>query len=326
MSSLPHIHKPVVALAPMAGITDRPFRQLCRQWGADFAVAEMLTSDASLWHTRKSRLRMDFCGEAGPRIVQIAGSEPDMLAQAARMSVERGADVIDINMGCPAKKVCKKAAGSALLADEALVERLLRAVVAAVDVPVTLKFRTGPTRAQNNALRIATLAEDCGIRALALHGRSREDAYRGEAEHHSVRAVKAQVSIPVLANGDVLSPQHAQDVLKHSNADGLLIGRGAQGRPWLFAQIRALLDRGEILPDPSQQEQADTLLQHIAAIHTFYGPQAGLRIARKHIGWYLQHWPGGPNLRRNLMRLNVAAEQLSQLERGLRQLQMAQAA
>lgn len=310
----------------MAGITDRPFRQLCRHWGASFAVAEMLTSDSSLWHTRKSRLRMDFDGESATRIVQIAGADPQMLAHAAQLNVRRGADVIDINMGCPAKKVCKKAAGSALLADEALVETLLRAVVNAVDVPVTLKFRTGPTREQNNALRIAQLAQDCGIQALALHGRSREDAYKGEAEHSTVRAVKAQVSIPVLANGDINSAAQAQDILHATAADGLLIGRGAQGRPWLFTQIRALLDHGKHLPAPSFQEQREIILEHIADIHAFYGAEGGVRIARKHITWYLQEWPNSQNLRRELMRIHCAQTQREQLAAGLSQLSPAYAA
>ena len=315
-----------VALAPMAGITDRPFRQICREWGASYAVAEMLTSDASLWHSRKSRLRMDFTGEAGPRIVQIAGGDAQMLADAARRNADLGAEVIDINMGCPAKKVCRKAAGSALLADEPLVAEILEAVVKAVNVPVTLKFRTGPTREHNNALRIARLAEDCGIQALALHGRSRADAYRGEAEHDTVRAVKSTVSIPVLANGDVSSAQQARAVLAHSGADGLLIGRGAQGRPWLFAQIRALLDAEQDLPDPALQIQAETINQHIAALHAFYGPQGGVRVARKHITWYLEHWPGGALLRRELMKLDCAEAQRDMLAAGLESLLVAEAA
>ncbi len=315
-----------VALAPMAGITDRPFRQICREWGASYAVAEMLTSDASLWHSRKSRLRMDFCGEPGPRIVQIAGGDAQMLADAARRNADRGAEVIDINMGCPAKKVCRKAAGSALLADEVLVAEILSAVVAAVDVPVTLKFRTGPTREHNNAIRIARLAEDSGIRALALHGRSRADAYRGEAEHNTVRAVKQAVSIPVMANGDVTSASEARRVLAYSGADGLLIGRGAQGRPWLFAQIRALLDDNTLLPDPPRQRQIETINRHIAELHAFYGDEGGVRVARKHISWYLEHWPGGSVLRRQLMTLDNAAEQRRMLAMGLDQLLLAQAA
>ena len=315
-----------VALAPMAGITDRPFRQICREWGASYAVAEMLTSDASLWHSRKSRLRMDFSGEPGPRIVQIAGGDADMLADAARRNADMGAQIIDINMGCPAKKVCRKAAGSALLADEQLVGQILSAVVAAVDVPVTLKFRTGPSRAHNNALRIARLAEDSGISALALHGRSREDAYRGHAEHDTVRAVKQAVSIPVLANGDVISAQDARKVLLHSGADGLLIGRGAQGRPWLFSQIRALLDEGRQLPDPPRCTQADTINRHIQDLHEFYGDEGGVRIARKHITWYLAHWPGGTDLRRQLMPLDCAQTQRELLAQGLEQLLLAHAA
>lgn len=326
MHVLPHIQTGVVGLSPMAGITDRPFRQICRQWGASFAVAEMLTSDASLWHTRKSRLRMDFSGEPGPRIVQIAGADPSQLAHAAQLNVERGADVIDINMGCPAKKVCKKAAGSALLADEALVERLLRAVTAAVDVPVTLKYRTGTTRNSNNALRIAQLAQDCGIAALALHGRSREDAYKGEAEHDTVALVKANIDIPVLANGDITSAQQALAVLQHSGADGLLVGRGAQGRPWLFQQIHALLQGQQAIAEPSFEQQRACMLQHIAAIHQFYGPEGGVRIARKHIGWYLQNWPDTAALRRHLVRIADASQQLSELAEHSQQMHAAQAA
>lgn len=315
-----------VALAPMAGITDRPFRQICREWGASYAVAEMLTSDASLWNSRKSRLRMDFSGEPGPRIVQIAGGDAQMLADAARRNADQGAQIIDINMGCPAKKVCRKAAGSALLADEALVGEILQAVVAAVDVPVTLKFRTGPSRTQNNALRIARLAEDSGIQALALHGRSREDAYRGDAEHDTVRAVKSMVSIPVMANGDITCAQDARQVLQHSGADGLLIGRGAQGRPWIFSQIRALLDEDRVLPDPQRSAQAQTINHHIAALHEFYGDEGGVRVARKHITWYLEHWPGGRALRRQLMRLDNAKTQRQVLAQGLEQLLLDQAA
>lgn len=306
-----HSFERPVALAPMAGITDAPFRKLCRRWGASYAVAEMLTSDASLWHTRKSRLRMRHDGEPGPRIVQIAGADPDMLAQAARLNVELGADVIDINMGCPAKKVCRRAAGSALLADEALVGSILEAVVSAVQVPVTLKFRTGPSREINNAVRIARMAEQAGITALALHGRSREDAYRGDAEHDTVRMVKQAVTIPVLANGDVTSPARAAEVLRHSGADGLLIGRGAQGQPWLFRRIRAWLDQHIDLPDPPLAERIDSMLEHISDIHAFYGAEAGLRIARKHIGWYLEQLQirdGLPALehRRLLMQLDDA--------------------
>ncbi len=316
----PYLYRQPVALAPMAGITDRPFRQLCRAWGASYAVSEMLTSDTRLWNTRKSQLRMDHRGEDGPRIVQIAGADPDMLAQAARLNVERGAEIIDINMGCPAKKVCRRAAGSALLADEALVEQLLRAVVAAVRVPVTLKYRTGPSPEQNNAVRIARLAQDAGIAALALHGRSREDAFRGQAEHLTVRAVKRAVDIPVLANGDIGCPAQARRILDESGADGLLIGRGAQGRPWLFGQIRALLDQGRLLPEPCLEEQNAVILAHVAEIHAFYGPDQGVRIARKHIGWYLESRAESGPLRRQLMRCRDAAEQLEQLQGALRAL------
>ena len=315
----------------MAGITDAPFRKLCRRWGASYAVAEMLTSDASLWHTRKSQLRMRHDGEPGPRIVQIAGADPDMLAQAARLNVELGADVIDINMGCPAKKVCRRAAGSALLADEALVREILETVVRAVPVPVTLKFRTGPSRDNNNAVRIARMAEQAGITALALHGRSREDAYRGDAEHDTVRTVKQAVGIPVLANGDVTSPARADEVLRHSGADGLLIGRGAQGQPWLFRRIRALLDQQVDLPDPPLSERIDSMLEHISDIHAFYGAEAGLRIARKHIGWYLEQLQDRDALpalehRRLLMQLDDATIQYQCFADVLGRMQMRAAA
>ncbi len=307
-----HFDHPV-SLAPMAGITDRPWRQLCRQWGASFAVGEMLTSDTSLWHTPKSRLRMDHRGEDGPRIVQIAGAEPGLLAAAAAANVRRGAEVIDINMGCPAKKVCRRAAGSALLADESLVARILESVVAAVNVPVTLKFRTGPAREHNNAIRIARIAEEAGIQGLALHGRSRADAFRGEAEHETVAAVKQAVGIPVLANGDICSPQHAAQVLRDTGVDGLLIGRAAQGRPWLFRQIRAWLDHGQLMPEPDLATRADLILEHVRAIHDFYGEAQGVRIARKHIGWYLQAWPGGQAIRREVFRRDDAEQQLAAL-------------
>lgn len=326
MNPLPHSHKGVVGLSPMAGITDRPFRQLCRRWGASFAVAEMLTSDARLWHTRKSRQRLDFEGEDAPRIVQIAGSEPARMADAARRCEKLGADVIDINMGCPAKKVCKRAAGSALLADETLVAQLIEATVSAVNIPVTLKYRTGTTRSSNNAVRIAHIAEQLGVRALALHGRSREDAYKGQAEHETVRQVRHAVGIPVLANGDIRSASMAKQVLAETGVHGLLIGRGAQGRPWLFAQIRALLDHNRFLSEPGLDEQVEIIDEHVSAIHEFYGADAGVRIARKHIGWYLESWPDGTSLRRQLMPINCAELQRTQLKQGLTRLCIAQAA
>lgn len=306
-----------VALAPMAGVTDLPWRKTCRQWGASFAVSEMLTSDIALWQSRKSRLRLIDQNEAGPRIVQIAGADPGQLATAAALNVERGAHAIDINMGCPAKKVCRRAAGSALLADEALVEKILRQVVAAVDVPVTLKYRTGPDRQNNNAVRIAQLAQDCGIQALALHGRSRADAFRGHAEYASVAAVKAKVQIPVLANGDISTPNQARRILEQTGVDGLLIGRGAQGRPWLFRQIRELLDHGQFSFSPTPEQMANTLLGHLDQIYAHYGEAQGVRIARKHIGWYLDNWPQGRQLRQTVIRCESAQEQRRGLASGL---------
>ena len=302
-----------LVVSPMAGVTDRPFRQLCRRLGAGMAVSEMLTSDKRLWHTRKSQLRMDHRGEPGPIVVQIAGAEPAMLAEAAQLNVAHGAAIIDINMGCPAKKVCNKLAGSALLADPPLVQAILHAVVSAVEVPVTLKIRTGPSREHNNALQIARMAEDAGIAALAVHGRSRADAYRGEAEYDTIAAVKQAVSIPVFANGDIDGPHKARAVLDYTGADGLYIGRAAQGRPWIFREIGHFLATGQKLAEPTEAEQFQILSQHLAQLHCFYGERQGVRIARKHIGWYLKAQPGGEALRRQLVRVESAAEQIDTL-------------
>ncbi|PRY65726.1 tRNA-U20-dihydrouridine synthase [Vreelandella songnenensis] len=277
-----------VILAPMAGVTDRPFRQLCRRLGAGWVVGEMVTADPSLWHTRKSQLRMDHQGEPDPRVVQIAGGDAEMLAQAARLNAELGAQIIDINMGCPAKKVCNKAAGSALLRDEALVAEILEAVVKAVDVPVTLKIRTGWCADSNNGVRIAKLAEAAGIQALAVHGRHREQRYTGWAEYDTIADIKSRLSIPVIANGDITSPEKAAEVLRYTRADAVMIGRGAQGNPWIFEQITHYLQHGERLALPSLDERRLVLVEHVAALHAFYGDTMGVRIARKHIGWYLE--------------------------------------
>ncbi|MBF7053379.1 tRNA dihydrouridine synthase DusB [Halomonas sp. KAO] len=274
-------------LAPMAGVTDRPFRQLCRQLGAGMVVGEMVTSDPSLWHTRKSQLRMDHRGEPGPRNVQIAGGDAAMLAEAARFNADQGAEIIDINMGCPAKKVCNKAAGSALLRDEALVAEILTAVVAAVDIPVTLKIRTGWCAESNNGLRVARLAEEAGIQALAVHGRHRQQRYSGYAEYDTISAIKAAVKIPVFANGDIDSPEKAAAVLDYTGADAVMIGRGAQGNPWIFREIDHYLRHGVCLPPPGDDERARVLRHHLNALHDFYGDFMGVRIARKHVGWYL---------------------------------------
>lgn len=275
-------------LAPMAGVTDRPFRTLCRSLGAGLVVSEMVTSDTRLWHTAKSRQRLDHSGEAGPISVQIAGGDAQMMAEAARANVAGGAQIIDINMGCPAKKVCNKAAGSALMRDEPLVRDILQAVVAAVDVPVTLKTRTGWAPDHRNAVRIARLAEDIGIQALAVHGRTRADAYRGEAEYDTIAEVKAAVSIPVLANGDIDGPLKAAEVLNYTGANGVMIGRAAQGNPWIFAAINDYLATGAVRPAPSLNTVATTLGDHVQDLHRFYGDYLGVRIARKHVGWYLK--------------------------------------
>ncbi len=281
---------PPVVLAPMAGVTDKPFRQLCKRLGAGLAVSEMTTSDPRLWQTRKSLHRMDHAGEPDPVSVQIAGSDPAMLAEAARYNVAHGAEIIDINMGCPAKKVCNAWAGSALLADEALVARICKAVVEAVDVPVTLKIRTGQTPEHRNALTIARIAEEAGIAALAVHGRTRSQKYEGRAEYDTIAAVKASVRIPVFANGDIDSPGKARFVLAYTKADALMIGRAAQGRPWIFREIAHFLATGERLPEPGIAEVREILLGHLDDLYAFYGEHLGVRIARKNLGWYVKHF------------------------------------
>ena len=298
-------------LAPMAGVTDQPFRQLCRRLGAGLVVSEMVTSDVSLWNTRKSSLRMIHSGDAEPRSVQIAGGDPQMLAEAARRNVEMGAQIIDINMGCPAKKVCNKAAGSALMKDEQLVSAILQAVVAAVDVPVTLKIRTGWDRANKNGLTVAKIAEQCGISALAVHGRTRADLYTGEAEYDTIAAIKQAVSMPVFANGDIDSPHKARHVLQATGADGLLIGRAAQGRPWIFREVDHFLRTGQLLPAPELSEVERILLEHLTALHTFYGEVLGVRIARKHVGWYLATLPGAREFRAQFNRLDDTQAQVA---------------
>jgi len=309
---------PVVALAPMAGVTDRPFRALCRRLGASFAATEMVSADQRLWDTAKSRHRLDHAGEGSPVIVQIAGGEPAMIAAAARANVALGAQVIDINMGCPARKVCNRAAGSALLRDEALVGRILDAVVAAVHplgVPVTLKTRTGWSPDDRNALRIARLAQDAGIAAIAVHGRTRACGYGGEAEYETIRIIKAELSIPIVANGDIRTPGQALEVLRHTGADGIMIGRAAQGRPWIFREIRHLIATGELPAEPAAAEVRGIILGHLDALHRFYGEARGVRTARKHLGWYLAGRSGGEELRRHFVRLETPAEQLAAVDR-----------
>lgn len=275
-------------VAPMAGITDRPFRQLCRRLGAGLAVSEMLSCNPKVWQTAKSMGRMDHSGESGIRSVQIAGADPELMAQAAQFNVSNGAQIIDINMGCPAKKVNKKLAGSALLQYPDLVEAIVKAVVEAVDVPVTLKIRTGWDVDNRNGVEIAAIAEHNGIQSLAVHGRTRACMYKGYAEYDTIKAIKGSVSIPVVANGDISSPQKAKQVLEYTGADAIMIGRAAQGRPWIFREIDHYLKTGEILPPPAITEVRSILMEHLVNLHQFYGEAMGPRIARKHVGWYLQ--------------------------------------
>lgn len=305
----------------MAGVTDRPFRLLCRKLGAALAVSEMMSADTSLWNTRKSQLRRDHSGEPEPISVQIAGGDAQMLAESARLNVEHGAQIIDINMGCPAKKVCNKAAGSALLKDEALVEEIIKAVVGAVDVPVTLKIRTGWADEHKNALSVAKIAEDNGIAALAIHGRTRTQKYTGNAEYDTIKAVKQQLSIPVFANGDITSAQKAKEVLDYTQADAILVGRAAQGNPWIFSEINHYLLTGETLPEPTLAERKQVMIDHLHALYQFYGDYAGIRIARKHVGWYLANQPNGQELRREFNRLESIEEQLRILSRYFENLQ-----
>jgi tRNA-dihydrouridine synthase B len=299
-----------LALAPMAGVTDLPFRLLCRRMGAGLAAGEMLTSDVRLWQTRKSRLRMDHSGEAEPRVVQIAGGDARMLAHAARLNADAGAQIIDINMGCPAKKVCNKAAGSALLRDEVLVREILSTVVKAVQVPVTLKIRTGWDPLQRNGVTIARMAEDCGVQALAVHGRTRACMFRGEAEYETIRAIKQSVAIPVFANGDIDSPHKARWVLEQTGADGVMIGRSAQGRPWIFREIETLLQDGAVPPEPCVAEVRDIMLAHLRDLHAFYGEEAGVKVARKHIDWYAKGRTVEHLLRQAVMSADEASLQL----------------
>ena len=306
----PYLIDPPVVLAPMAGVTDKPFRLLCKQLGAGLAVSEMTNADPKLWHTRKSLRRMDHAGEPEPVSVQIAGYDPAMLAEAARFNVANGAQIIDINMGCPAKKVCNVWSGSALLQDEPLVARIVKAVVDAIEVPVTLKIRTGWDRQNRNALNIARIAEDNGIAALAVHGRTRADKYEGDAEYDTITAVKAAVRIPVLANGDVNTPQQARHVFDVTGADALMIGRGAQGRPWIFREIAHYLATGELLPEPEPAEVATILLGHLEQLYAFYGELQGVRIARKHLGWYAKDQPENAAFRQVVNRAESADAQL----------------
>ena len=308
----PHTLANTLFVAPMAGVTDRPFRQLCRAFGAGYAVSEMVTSRPDLWHTLKTSRRADHVGEPGPIAVQIAGTDASMMAEAARYNIERGARIIDINMGCPAKKVCNKWAGSALMQDEALALAIVEAVVAACaphGVPVTLKMRTGWCAAQKNALRIARAAEGAGVQMLTVHGRTREQGYRGEAEYDTIAAVKAALAIPVVANGDIDSPAKALAVLRATGADALMIGRAAQGRPWIFREIAHFLATGRELAPPLVLEVRRALLAHLQDHYGLYGEHTGVRSARKHIGWYVRGLPGGEAFRQRMNRIDSAAVQ-----------------
>jgi len=307
-------------LAPMAGVTDRPFRELCREQGAGLAVSEMLSSNPRVWNSTKSKLRMDYHDESGIRSVQIAGAEPLEMANAARLTVELGAQIVDINMGCPAKKVNKKKAGSALLPHPDLVKAILDSVVDAVDVPVTLKIRTGWDPESRNGLEIAQIAEQAGIQALTVHGRTRQCLFKGEAEYDTIKTIKENVTIPVIANGDITSVEKAKYVLDHTGADAIMIGRGAQGAPWIFNDINHFLNTGQYAQRLAQMEITKILLKHVQALHVFYGDVMGPRIARKHVGWYLQEQDKLGNFKRKFNAIESSAEQLNALETYLNQL------
>jgi len=298
-------------VAPMAGVTDRPFRQLCKQFGAGLAVSEMVASNSLLWGSEKTRRRANHDGEVEPISVQIAGADPAMMADAARYNVEEGAQIIDINMGCPAKKVCNTMAGSALLKDEPLVGQILESVVKAVDVPVTLKFRTGWDTANKNALKVASIAEQSGVQLLSLHGRTRACGFSGRAEYDTIRAVKRATRLPVVANGDINTPEDARHVLEYTGADGIMIGRAAQGRPWIFREIGHYLATGEKLPPPLVSEIHVVLIAHLNDLYSFYGRERGVKVARKHISWYTKGLAGSASFRHRMNQLESCEEQLA---------------
>lgn len=308
-----HQLKSSVILAPMAGVTDRPFRQLCREMGAGLAVSEMVSSKPDLRNSRKTQLRLDHTGEQAPISVQIAGTKPDQMAEAALLNVEHGAQIIDINMGCPAKKVCNVLAGSALLKNENKVAEILTAVVNAVEVPVTLKIRTGWDKENRNAIRIARIAEEVGIQALTIHGRTRECAYKGEAEYDTIAEVKTHINIPLIANGDITSAKKAKMVLDKTGADAVMIGRAAQGRPWIFREINHYLATGDLLAPPSMEEVSRLLQRHLQNLYSFYGEYMGVRIARKHIGWYLKQHSDANEFRKQINKVEEAQQQLEQI-------------
>ncbi len=306
----PHSLRNNLFVAPMAGVTDRPFRQLCKKFGAGLAVSEMVASNSLLWGSEKTRRRANHEGEVDPISVQIAGADPDMMAKAARYNVEQGAQIIDINMGCPAKKVCNTLAGSALLRDEMLVARILESVVKAVDVPVTLKFRTGWDQGSKNAIKVAKIAEDSGVQLLSLHGRTRACGFSGRAEYDTIREVKRCTRLAVVANGDVTTPEQAKQVLEYTGADGIMIGRAAQGRPWIFREIEHYLATGRKLPPPLVSEIHAVLVEHLHDLYAFYGRETGVKVARKHISWYTKGLAGSAAFRHHMNWLETCEEQL----------------
>ncbi len=307
----PYVLPSSAVLAPMAGVTDRPFRILCRSLGAGLAASEMLTANTRLWNTPKSRLRMSHEGEPEPRVVQLAGADAQELAEAARINVDLGAQIIDLNMGCPAKKVCGKLCGSALLRDEPLVAHILDAVVRAVDVPVTLKIRTGWDRDSRNGMAVARIAEGCGVQALAVHGRTRADFYQGDAEYETIRDIRSVVRMPVFANGDIRTAQKAREVLDFTGAQGVMLGRASHGAPWIFRTVNAYLNDGIAAPDLARAEVRDIILAHLDSLYVFYGEDTGVRIARKHLGWYCEQCPPLAHVRRSLMSTETTAAQFA---------------
>jgi tRNA-dihydrouridine synthase B len=311
----PYLLKNNLVVAPMAGVTDRPFRQLCKVMGAGMAVSEMVASNSLLWGSEKTMRRANHDGEVEPKSVQIAGADPVMMADAAKFNVDRGAQIIDINMGCPAKKVCNVMAGSALLRDEPLVGKILEAVVRAVNVPVTLKIRTGWDKQSKNAIAVARIAEGAGIQALAMHGRTRACGYTGDAEYDTIAAVKSYVKIPLIANGDITTPEKAKHVLTYTGADAVMIGRAAQGRPWIFREIEYFLNTGTHLPAPKVTEIHRVMMHHLGDLYGFYGEDTGVKVARKHIGWYTKGLVGSANFRHALMQLQTSQEQISAIDR-----------
>jgi tRNA-dihydrouridine synthase B len=309
-----------LVVAPMAGVTDRPFRMLCKRFGAGLAVSEMVTSNSLLYGSTKTLRRANHEGEVEPISVQIAGADPKMMADAARHNVDNGAQIIDINMGCPAKKICNVMAGSALLKDESLVTEILKAVVNAVDVPVTLKIRTGWDKQNRNAVTIAKIAEDIGVKALAMHGRTRACLYNGNAEYDTIAEVKQAISIPLIANGDITTPEKAKYVLEYTKADAVMIGRAAQGRPWIFREIEHYLNTGEHLESPTVDEIHNVMLQHLHDLYDFYGELTGMRVARKHISWYTKGLAGSANFRHHMNQLQSTEEQISAIDEFFAQL------